>query len=602
MANLSQQKRERMLAFLDRIREEHKMDENTLIAINEIENELTRKKYGLVWEEHTENVDIQMETKVPVFTEDKDMEIFATSEKPYNFLLEGDNLHSLKLLEKTHAGRVDVIYIDPPYNIGGDFIYNDNYVAKEDAYKHSKWLSFMSHRLGIAKRLLSSKGTIFISIDDNEQAPLKLLCDEIFGEECFVADIAWQRAYSPRNDSKGISQEKEHILSYSRYANWSPKKLPRTDKMNSKYKNPDGDSQLWRTSDAFAPSAATHQGMVYAIQHPFTGEMIYPYNGACWPLRQSDMLAAMREWGDYELRDLKDEHKRAGVCGVSVESVRKGVMGIVLVTPVEEAKKHAEEIMAKGPWPKFFFTKKGKGGIARKTYLIDTNGRVVTNLWPFSEVGHTDEAKKEIKAIFSNQKVFDTPKPTRLLKRIIQIAADDDSIILDFFAGSGTTAQAVLELNKEDGGNRRFILCTNNENGICENVTYPRVKTVITGIRPDGSEYSDGIPSNLKYYRTDFVPKSAYEMQDGLLDHIREMVQLEHGIDLDDRQYVIIMDDDAADELEENWDEYPELKGIYISSDVLLTAEQQKLFESVDLNIIPEYYFEAELREAGQAL
>jgi len=314
MANLSQQKRERMLAFLDRIREEHKMDEKTLIAINEIENELTRKKYGLVWEEHTENVDIQMETKVPVFTEDKDMEIFATSEKPYNFLLEGDNLHSLKLLEKTHAGRVDVIYIDPPYNIGGDFIYNDNYVAKEDAYKHSKWLSFMSHRLGIAKRLLSSKGTIFISIDDNEQAPLKLLCDEIFGEECFVADIAWQRAYSPRNDSKGISQEKEHILSYSRYANWSPKKLPRTDKMNSKYKNPDGDSQLWRTSDAFAPSAATHQGMVYAIQHPFTGEMIYPYNGACWPLRQSDMLAAMREWGDYELRDLKDEHKRAGVC------------------------------------------------------------------------------------------------------------------------------------------------------------------------------------------------------------------------------------------------------------------------------------------------
>lgn len=602
MANLSQQKRERMLAFLDRIREEHKMDEKTLIAINEIENELTRKKYGLVWEEHTENVDIQMETKVPVFTEDKDMEIFATSEKPYNFLLEGDNLHSLKLLEKTHAGRVDVIYIDPPYNIGGDFIYNDNYVAKEDAYKHSKWLSFMSHRLGIAKRLLSSKGTIFISIDDNEQAPLKLLCDEIFGEECFVADIAWQRAYSPRNDSKGISQEKEHILSYSRYANWSPKKLPRTDKMNSKYKNPDGDSQLWRTSDAFAPSAATHQGMVYAIQHPFTGEMIYPYNGACWPLRQSDMLAAMREWGDYELRDLKDEHKRAGVCGVSVESVRKGVMGIVLVTPVEEAKKHAEEIMAKGPWPKFFFTKKGKGGIARKTYLIDTNGRVVTNLWPFSEVGHTDEAKKEIKAIFSNQKVFDTPKPTRLLKRIIQIAADDDSIILDFFAGSGTTAQAVLELNKEDGGNRRFILCTNNENGICENVTYPRVKTVVTGIRPDGSEYSDGIPSNLKYYRTDFVPKSAYEMQDGLLDHIREMVQLEHGIDLDDKQYVIIMDDDAADELEENWSDYPELKGIYMSSDVLLTGTQQALFDGAGLNIIPEYYFEAELREAGQAL
>ena len=178
----------------------------------------------------------------------------------------------------------------------------------------------------------------------------------------------------------------------------------------------------------------------------------------------------------------------------------------------------------------------------------------------------------------------------------------ENSIILDFFAGSGTTAHAVLELNKEDGGNRRFILCTNNENGICENVTYPRIKTVITGIRPDGSEYSNGIPANLKYYRTGFVPKSAYEMQEDLLGHIGEMVQLEHGIDLDDRQYIIVLDDDAADELEENWNKYPGLKGIYISPDVLLTAEQQELFESVDLNIIPEYYFEAELREAGQAL
>jgi adenine-specific DNA-methyltransferase len=192
-----------------------------------------------------------------------------------HFLIEGDNLASLKLLEKTHKGKIDLIYIDPPYNTGSkDFIYDDAFVDKTDLFSHSKWLSFMECRLKIARRLLSECGSIFISIDDNEQAPLKLLCDDIFGEEYFVADVSWQRAYSPRNDSKGISSEKEHILVYSRSLDWSPNKLPRTEKMNSKYKNPDGDDRLWRTSDAFAPSAATHQGMVYAIQHPFTGKFI----------------------------------------------------------------------------------------------------------------------------------------------------------------------------------------------------------------------------------------------------------------------------------------------------------------------------------------
>ena len=190
-----------------------------------------------------------------------------------------------------------MIYIDPPYNTGGkDFVYNDTFVDKTDTFTHSKWLSFMSEWLRTARSLLSDRGSIFISIDDNEQAPLKILCDEIFGEDCFVADIAWQRAYSPRNDSKGISNEKEHILVYSRLKGWSPKKLPRTEKMNSKYKNPDNDFALWRTSDAFGPGAADHQGMVYAVQHPFTGQMIYPYNAnmkyVSWMMQRKEPLFA----------------------------------------------------------------------------------------------------------------------------------------------------------------------------------------------------------------------------------------------------------------------------------------------------------------------
>ncbi|MCM1500968.1 MAG: site-specific DNA-methyltransferase, partial [Clostridium sp.] len=249
MANLSQMKRERMLAFLDIIRKEHKDDDDILRALGEIESALNSKKYGLVWEEHEEAVDVQMQNNIPVFTEIEDREICTLPNDGYNFLLEGDNLHSLRLLEKTHCGKIDVIYIDPPYNTGSkDFKYNDNFVDKLDGYRHSKWISFMEKRLLIAKKLLSDKGAIFISIDDNEEAPLKLLCDEIFGEECFVANISWQRTYSPRNDSKGLSSEVEHILLYSSNILWNPNKLDRTEKMDSIYKSPDHDPKPWTSS------------------------------------------------------------------------------------------------------------------------------------------------------------------------------------------------------------------------------------------------------------------------------------------------------------------------------------------------------------------
>lgn len=184
MANLSQQKRQRMLEFLQTIREEHKDDDDVLIAIGEIESELNAKKYGLVWEWHEEAVDIQMRDNIPVFTECTDKEINASAGGVYNFILEGDNLHSLRLLEKTLKGRIDVIYIDPPYNRGkDDFVYDDDYVGTEDSFKHSKWLSFMEKRLRIAYQLLSEDGLMFVSIDDNEQAALKNLIDDIFNEK-----------------------------------------------------------------------------------------------------------------------------------------------------------------------------------------------------------------------------------------------------------------------------------------------------------------------------------------------------------------------------------------------------------------------------------
>lgn len=214
MANLSQQRREKMLAFLETLKEQHS-DDDSLIAIGEIEKELKAKKYGLVWEEHEEAVDVQMKTQIPVFTEVKEREICTNENGAYNFLLEGDNLHSLYLLEKTHRGKIDVIYIDPPYNTGGkDFVYDDKYVNSEDSFRHSKWISFMERRLRIAQKLLTNKGVIFISIDDNELYQLKMLCDDILGAENFVANLIW--AAGRKNDSKYISISHEYMLCYAK--------------------------------------------------------------------------------------------------------------------------------------------------------------------------------------------------------------------------------------------------------------------------------------------------------------------------------------------------------------------------------------------------
>lgn len=429
-----------------------------------------------------------------------------------NMIIHGDNLLALKSLLPKYDGKIKCIYIDPPYNTGNEnWVYNDNVndphiqrwlhqvVGKEgeDLSRHDKWLCMMYPRLKLLQRLLADDGVIFISIDDNEQANLKLICDEIFGVNCFVADTSWQRTYSTRNDSKGIVSEVEHVLIYSKQTNWNPNKLPRTAEMNSKYKNPDNDIAVWRTDNAYAPGAVSHQGMVYAIQHPFNGKMLYPSNGSCWRYQQETMLAIMNGWCEYELKEIDDINERALICGVAEGDVRKNVKAIVLKKSLSESKEHAEKVLKKGPWPKFFFTKNGKGGIARKTYLKNVGGKLPTNLWKHDDVGHTDEAKKEMLNIFGGKTTFDTPKPTRLLQFILTIATNKDSIILDSFAGSGTTAHAVLNMNKADGGNRKFICIEMMD--YADTITAERVKRVINGYG-EGKKAVDGTGGNFSYY------------------------------------------------------------------------------------------------------
>lgn len=365
-----------------------------------------------------------------------------------------------------YAGKVKCIYIDPPYNTRSAFEHYD------DNMEHTQWLSMMYPRLELLREFLSEDGSIWVSCDDNEGHYLKVIMDEVFGRRNFLADVSWQRTYSTRNDAKGMVTEVEHILSYAMNAEWMPNKLPRTAEMDAKFKNPDNDVAPWTSSDAFASGAATHQGMVYAVQHPFTGRMIYPSRSACWRYAQDIMLDIMNGWCPYKLEDLHDVKERASVCGISEEEVRPGVMGIVLAEPLAVASAKAKAVYERGQWPRFYFTSKGKGGIRRKTYLEKVGGKLPTNFWPYAETGHTDEAKKEILALFGND-VFATPKPERLPQRALHIVTNPGDLVLDSFLGSGTTAAVAHKMG------RRYIGIEMGEHAVTH--CAPRLQKVIEG-------------------------------------------------------------------------------------------------------------------------
>ena len=480
--------------------------------------------------------------------------------------IEGDNLEVLKLLRENYLGKVKMIYIDPPYNTGNDFVYNDDFAQSQAEFEaqsglfdeegrrmadpmvqntesngrfHTDWLNMIYPRLKVAKDLLADDGVIFISIDDRESDNLIKVCDEIFGASSFVGNISWQKTYSPRNDSKGIPAEKESIIIYGRKQGWMPKRLPRTEEMNKMYGNPDNDFAPWRNDNAFASDARTHQGMVYAIQHPFTGELIYPYNNGHWRYSQEEMLHHMNGWCEYELRELDDAKRRAEICGIEEGKVRVGVKGIVLKNSLTESKARAEYILQTGPWPKFYFTKNGQGGIGRKTYLTEVDGKMVTNLWLHTEVGHTDEAKKELKALFDGDIPFDTPKPVRLIQRIVQISTGEGDTIIDFFSGASTTAHAIMQLNAEDGGHRRFIMVqipektANKYGNLCE-IGKERIRRAGKKVKEEAGLHAQNLDTGFRvlkldesnmadvYYTPADTPIQTILAFDALVDNIRE--------------------------------------------------------------------------------
>ena len=603
MPNLSKIKRQRMMNFLKKIKEEHKDDDAMLIALGEIESELNAKKYGLVWEEHEEAIDVKMRTHIPVFTEDASKEIICDAGSTYNYLLEGDNLHSLHLLEKTHAGKIDVIYIDPPYNTKNkDFVYDDKKIDGTDGFQHSKWLSFMTARLRIAGKLLKPDGVLAISIGFHEVNNLMLICEEIFSDRQVVCVTV--QTSSGNAVANGFTVVQEYIV-FITPNDFEPFEVEGEKKENANPyhgMNLSGFNQTQRPNQAY-PIFIDKNGLVVGCgkslqqridEGIYTGDKAdfsYDYSEApegctaVWPITQSGDPCVWRLIPENFLQNwskgyIKVVPNKRGKNKYTVQYLSGGI--------IEQIENGSLETQQNDP------SKPSLDVIGFKTAASS-----ISTIWTDSKY-LTAAGSRDIKSIFNKKVAFSFPKPVALIKEILIRVSDKNDVILDFFAGSGTTAQAVLELNKDDDGHRNFILCTNNESNICTDITYPRVKTVITGLRPDGSKYSAGIRANLKYYRTDFVSKNEEYLSDTLLEHIAEMIQLEHGIKLDGQNYIMILDDDESDDLAAHWNDYPDVKALYVSKNVLFTAEQNTLFKDVKLHIIPDYYFNFELREVGE--
>ena len=363
-----------------------------------------------------------------------------------NLLVQGDNLEALRALLPYYAGRVKCIYIDPPYNTGNEgWVYNDRVNSPEirewlgkvvggeadDLCRHSKWLCMMYPRLRLLRDFLREDGVIFISIDDNEQHHLRMLMDEIFGANNFVANVIWQKKYAPAGDAKFFSDNHDFVICYAKKKGdngWERKLLPRSEKQDKLYKYDDGDGKgLWRTDNLTAKTYSAEND--YPIRNPNTGKEYFPSQGTCWRASKATMKRWMSE-------------------------------------------------------NRVFFGRDGKGAPQLKRYLGEVQqGVVPLTIWGYDEVGHTDSARKLLKEIFSDEKLpFDNPKAIGLIQRIIQIAGDKNAIVMDSFAGSGTTAHAVLQQNKADGGNRKFVLVEMDKN-ISENITAKRIAKAIKGYK-----------------------------------------------------------------------------------------------------------------------
>lgn len=479
------------------------MNKDELVKYIKELNEEKNGKYGLIWdkEKEPEQIVVDCDKYIPVLKEYITKNI--KSDGRNNLLIEGDNFHSLSVLNYTHKEKIDVIYIDPPYNTGSkDFIYNDKFVDAEDGYRHSKWLNFMQKRLKLAKELLKSEGVLFISIDNNEYAQLKLLCDSIFGEGNNLGTII-QNKGNAQNDATDIQKNHEYILVYrkeKRIKNNNGKNIILSTLVNQK----NSEKEVTKDSGGYFyknGSFTTGSSPTLNERHKM-GWTIY-YNP-----ETSDLIGKQ----DYNLDLAKTSNDEKKVYNDDKELLN---LGYVIIRAPKKGNK-----LGRWSWSLEKFNENKQNVVIVKTgdkYSINVKKYVdekfvinKNNKYYFSEV--TEVSSKSIidyssaygttvlNQIIGTESKFNNPKNIDMIKYLIKLFPNKNAVVLDFFAGSGTTGHAVLDLNREDGGNRQFILCTNNENNICDQITYPRLSNII-----NGNSNMESLRGSLKYFKTDFV-------------------------------------------------------------------------------------------------
>ncbi len=460
----------------------------------------SQKKYGLVWEDKPEDVEQRMLNEQPVLVEVPERAIISDdAEAPNHILIEGDNIEALTALSYSHAGMIDVIYIDPPYNTGNkDFVYNDSFVDKEDGYRHSKWLSFMNKRLKIAKGLLSDKGVLFISIDDNEFAQLKMLCNEILGEENHISTLATIMNLKGNQDEFGFAGTHEYTLVYClSHDNCVLGQLPIAEE----------ELDEWQSDDkGYYKKGANLKSTGINAPREKRPNLFYPIL-----IDKTTKAVSTITQDEFELiydKALK-MHDEAYLSQLRLKYENLGYIFLLPLTSgkemswrwgIQKVRAESDEIIVSMNGNDVSIYKK------QRPQLGDMPSKKPKSVFYKPEYS-SGNGKAELISVLG-ESLFGYPKPLQLIKDFLTISYYKDARILDFFAGSGTTLHATIQLNAEDGGHRQCILATNNENGICENVTYERNRRVIQGYTtPKGEEVVGLTHNNLRYYKTQLVSR-----------------------------------------------------------------------------------------------
>lgn len=551
-----------------------------------------KKQYGLVWEEKEEDAQERLREELPVFVEDESKRIINSDDAPNHVIIEGDNLHALTALTYSHEGKFDAIYIDPPYNTGAkNWVYNNDYVDGLDSFKHSKWLSMMSHRLNIAKRLLSSSGILVLTIDDYEIENITLLCNEIFGEYNHLGTVVIKNNPQGRSSVTGFQISHEYALFYGT-SNSVLGRLPRTDEQIKRYKE----------KDELGPFEWRNFRAQYSTESP---KMVYPIivdnNGEYFRIPDIEWNSLKKE---YFINEKPGENEH--VVWPIDETGRMRTWKWSIETVLEVYK--TEMGVRKDRSGDFTVYYKGRmKDIDMLPYTIWDNP-----LYSASTFG------ANILAEIIGKKKFDYPKSLFAVIDSLKVAnANKNSIILDFFAGSGTTLHATMQLNAEDGGHRQCILVTNNENNICEEVTYERNKRVINGYTKPNGDFVEGLhDNNLRYYKTEFVSrenssanrKALMSMTTDLLcikenlydevpfeiDGKKMKPQFVRCFESDDKTMIIIYDPRAVDVIAKSLPEKDvKQRLIYVYSDGQYAYNDEFKGKDVELCALPDAIYQA---------